>query len=466
MKLRTLIFVLVLTLVNFINQTSTYASDLNACKIDAPKIELSSLGFPIKIERLVHKQKANVLVIPYKLKDAQPHDLSAKEKDVFLAVSKNINDLSNGKNQVKFSFTETIELDKTTREMDYVSWWQQKNWNENNFDGSTWGFVYNTLLTYDKNLDFSNQDAAILIGFSDNSSAAIGEAMQFTDDPEAQSGKKRQGNVSWVAPIKTSEGVIANSILLYNLFDEHVVTHELLHLYGLVDLYGAPSYPPFSWMSSGSFYSLLPYEKWILGWLPDASVYCRDSKIDLYKEEKNISLNFQYSIGDQSYLIPISSRSLLVIDFIKYKDIYNLVSYQLDIDNRPAIKSFQIYNKPQQKSLDLSNFGGIAEQFISDNFTILVTNNNEKMVSVNVISEVSTNIEQKKLLVSSAEANRQEAEKILKSKKDAAVAPINSVEPAKNQVVKKVFTITCVKGKVAKKITGSNPICPNGYKKK
>ena len=160
--------------------------------------------------------------------------------------------------------------------------------------------------------------------------------------------------------------------------------------------------------------SLLPFEKWILGWLPDASVYCRDSKIDLYKEEKNISLNFQYSIGDQSYLIPISSRSLLVIDFIKYKDIYNLVSYQLDIDNRPAIKSFQIYNKPQQKSLDLSNFGGIADQFISDNFTILVTNNNEKMVSVNVISEVSTNIEQKKLLVSSAEANRQEAEKILK----------------------------------------------------
>ena len=156
MKLRTLVFVLVLTLVNFINQTSTYASDLDACKIDAPKIELSSLGFPIKIERLVHKQKANVLVIPYKLKDAQPHDLSAKEKDVFLAVSKNINDLSNGKNQVKFSFTETIELDKTTREMDYVSWWQQKNWNENNFDGSTWGFVYNTLLTYDKNLDFSN----------------------------------------------------------------------------------------------------------------------------------------------------------------------------------------------------------------------------------------------------------------------------------------------------------------------
>ena len=33
-------------------------------------------------------------------------------------------------------------------------------------------------------------------------------------------------------------------------------------------------------------------------------------------------------------------------------------------------------------------------------------------------------------------------------------------------VVLKKTTITCVKGKIVKKVTATNPLCPKGYKKK
>jgi len=34
------------------------------------------------------------------------------------------------------------------------------------------------------------------------------------------------------------------------------------------------------------------------------------------------------------------------------------------------------------------------------------------------------------------------------------------------QALPKKITITCVKGKLVKKVTGVKPLCPNGYKKK
>jgi hypothetical protein len=37
--------------------------------------------------------------------------------------------------------------------------------------------------------------------------------------------------------------------------------------------------------------------------------------------------------------------------------------------------------------------------------------------------------------------------------------------PAK-AIAKKSISITCVKGKTSKKVTGVNPKCPTGYKKK
>jgi hypothetical protein len=44
-------------------------------------------------------------------------------------------------------------------------------------------------------------------------------------------------------------------------------------------------------------------------------------------------------------------------------------------------------------------------------------------------------------------------------------APTPNPSPTVKAVVKKT-TITCVKGKTAKKVTAIKPVCPKGYKKK
>lgn len=55
----------------------------------------------------------------------------------------------------------------------------------------------------------------------------------------------------------------------------------------------------------------------------------------------------------------------------------------------------------------------------------------------------------------------------LSQEKEVVVAPTPSPTPvATVTVAKKSITITCVKGKATKKVTGTSPKCPTGYKKK
>ena len=48
----------------------------------------------------------------------------------------------------------------------------------------------------------------------------------------------------------------------------------------------------------------------------------------------------------------------------------------------------------------------------------------------------------------------------------AAAAKILAAAKAKAAAAKKKTTITCVKGKLIKKVTAVKPVCPKGYKKK
>jgi hypothetical protein len=45
-------------------------------------------------------------------------------------------------------------------------------------------------------------------------------------------------------------------------------------------------------------------------------------------------------------------------------------------------------------------------------------------------------------------------------------APAKSVDAPAKAIAKKSISIICVKGKTSKKVTGANPKCPTGYKKK
>ena len=59
------------------------------------------------------------------------------------------------------------------------------------------------------------------------------------------------------------------------------------------------------------------------------------------------------------------------------------------------------------------------------------------------------------------------ADKIAAEKASAAklIAELQA-QVAKLAAAQKQTTITCVKGKITKKVTGLKPVCPSGYKKK
>jgi hypothetical protein len=50
--------------------------------------------------------------------------------------------------------------------------------------------------------------------------------------------------------------------------------------------------------------------------------------------------------------------------------------------------------------------------------------------------------------------------------KEAEAFVAEQIRNEKSKVAAKKATITCVKGKAKKKVTGMNPVCPSGFKKK
>jgi hypothetical protein len=56
--------------------------------------------------------------------------------------------------------------------------------------------------------------------------------------------------------------------------------------------------------------------------------------------------------------------------------------------------------------------------------------------------------------------------KLTQEKEVVAVPSPTATPVATKPVAKKTVTITCVKGKTSKKVSGTSPKCPIGYKKK
>jgi hypothetical protein len=58
------------------------------------------------------------------------------------------------------------------------------------------------------------------------------------------------------------------------------------------------------------------------------------------------------------------------------------------------------------------------------------------------------------------------ADKIIADKAAADKVIADKAAAAAKAAAAKKITITCVKGKIAKKVTAVKPVCPSGYKKK
>ena len=487
-----LVLTLVLTLGQFTSTPIASADALDPCRVKTSVGQTVSLGFPFRAERLVYVAKPKILVIPFKLKDNSSYSFTDEYKRDYQAATNNIQELSQGKSSVEFVFAPTVSTEFTNSDMDQLKINQQQQW-QNDETKSTWGFVRKFIADQDSQIDYTGINGVILEGSSTSAYSDIAEAMMFYQTPV----------VPWFRLIQTKEGPINNVVLLDNHSSPATITHEVMHLYGLTDLYGTATGPGRLTLMASNEISLLTYEKWVLGWHPDADVQC----LDKVTSSSISQITFDYLKLNQLAVIRALSGSIYIVETTKIGNEKYLSLYSLDNEARPPLKFFQKNLTTDGAGVLIDSYKAIGAELISPEFTLLITDLNSSTMTLNLVSSSLTSTAQfSELVTKASEAKlkiKQEAETKTAADKaaadkaaadkaaadkaaadkaaadkavtDKAAADKAAAEKAaadvkaasdKTTAAKRMLSITCTKGKLVKRVTALKPVCPSGYKKK
>jgi len=454
---------------------SASADDIQLCRIKASPWQTVSLGFPVSPERLAHYSKPKILVIPFKLKDNPNYKFSTDFKRDYESASTNIAKFSNGKSTPDFVVSPTVETEFTNKTMENLKSNQQNANQAKDESRSTWGFVRKFIADHDSTIDFTGVTAVVLEGSSTSSSSYIAEAMMMSSNDRGD---------PYFRGVETKEGKIYN----FSLLDQHnsvsTITHEVMHLYGLTDLYGTSDGPDILSLMAGNSINLLSYEKWVLGWLPDSDVQCLSSvsQSSIYK------FSFDYAKIDQILVIRAETGEDFIVETTMVKGKRFLAFYSLNNEARPPIIVYTGY-KGQTRDADIGDYTAIGTQLKSNKHTLLISSMDSSSITVHFASTSQTSSNEfKDLVTKSAELKTKldlEAAANAKAVADAkAAADLKALQEAEAKAASdfkakqeaetkaalaaaaKKSTITCVKGKLTKKVTAVNPKCPSGYKKK
>jgi hypothetical protein len=483
--------------------SSSLANNVEACRVPDTKWSQVSLGFPVKKERLKYISRPRVLVIPFHPSDAPDFSFGPAEKASFLQSAKDINELSLGLSQIEFVFNPTIRLGITTSEMDNYKINVQQTYLKD-FENDQFGFALKLIQEADQGIDYTGVDSVVLYGVAKQSKQEIGSALQYTSDINfVGNSNKRKDGQPYFTPISTREKSISNVVLMYNNSEISIITHELLHNYGLTDLYGAPNTPAgLSRMADASDETLLTYEKWVLGWHPDKDVSCVSGN----DSQKISKFSFDTRSKEQIALVrPNQSNSMYVLEtsIVKKNSLFSF--YKLTNDARPPIEYYSYSNGKAGVNIGDSSY--IAKSYQGEQYSVLIHSISDSLATVYVYpNSAATSTEVQKLLAEAradskvVEAKlaaelraKQEAEARaaaeLRAKQEAearAAAEFKAKQEAEAKVAAelkakqeaeakaaaaiaaatKKTTITCIKGKLAKKVTAVKPKCPSGYKLK
>jgi hypothetical protein len=455
---------------------SAVADDIQLCRIKASPWQTVSLGFPLAPERLANLAKPKILVIPFKLKDNPNYKFTAEFKKDYEDASANIAMFSNGKSTPEFVILPVVETEFTNKTMEDLKAIQQNanQWKDESV--STWGFVRKFIAAHDSTIDFTGVTGVILEGSSTSSSSYIAEAMMMSSNARDP----------YFRAVETKEGKIHN----FSLLDQHnsisTITHEVMHLYGLTDLYGSSDGPGNLSLMSNNAINLLSYEKWVLGWLPDSDVQCLSSvsQSNIYK------FAFDYTKIDQVLVIRAENSEDLIVETTKVKGQRFLAFYSLNNEARPPITIYQNGYQGQTRGIEIGDYTAIGTQLKSNKHTLLISSLDSSSITVHFASssqtsssefkdlvtksaELKTKSEQEMQSKARAASEAQAAADALKAKQEADAKAASDLKAKQEAEAKaalaaaaKKSTITCVKGKLTKKVTAVNPKCPAGYKKK
>jgi hypothetical protein len=425
------------TLLPFLSSAS--AADLALCRIKASERENVSLGFPLRDGRLAKIKNPKIMVIPFQMKEKPNYVLSELDKEDYRNAAKDLSDLSGGKANVEFIFAPILATEFTKDIWTTLKASQRKSPQEKDESLSTWGFVRTLVAASDPKVDFSDIDAVILEGSPVAWESFIGEAMMFrTDQP-----------TGYARPITTDEAVINNAILLDKHYSRFTIAHEVLHLFGLTDLYGSTSGPgKLSLMAEDSL-AILSHEKWVLGWLPDSEVQCF---ADIARD-KVTEINLDPRKDSQVVVLPGSNGSHLIIETSKVENTKYLSFYNLNNDARPPIVTHANAQGLWSEGLPINSNEAIGAVINSPEFSLFLTDLNENSLTV-------------KLLPGQMRESSTYRELTEEAARNLTSAQARTSDLPKKPVKVKTVTITCVKGKTSKKVTAVKPICPKGFKKK
>ncbi len=417
------------------------AQSVENCRIRSSDRQSVSLGFPIAPERLTSLTKPKILVIPFKLKDNPNYIFTTQAKRNYEAAASNVTSLSKGKSLPEFILLQPVLTEFTNNTMNTLKINQNSAWSNKDESKSTWGFVRKFIADNDDRIDFTGINAVILEGSSTSPNSSIAEAMMM---------KEGSGD-PFFRPIETNEGKIYNASLLDKHQGTFTITHEVMHLYGLTDLYGTAKGPrDLSLMDGGRERSLLTYEKWVLGWLQDTEVQCSDNQ----PKDSILRIVFDYSKAEQLFILKTLSETHYIIETSMIDGVNKkLAFYSLNNEKRPPIELFS----SSYQALGLSSTYTIGTQLVSPDYTLLVSDINNFSLILDLVPDYLTQSPEFNSLVKESEVNRrryqvQIAEKAIEAEVKAAAL--------------KRTTIFCIKGKLTKKVTAVIPKCPAGYKKK
>jgi M6 family metalloprotease-like protein len=441
------------------------ANNLDACRIQASQNQTVSLGFPLRKERLANLSKVRILVTPFKLEDNPTYVFTEMMKADYLRAARNIAEFSNGKTNIEFVFASTIETKLTNADMEQLKIAQQQQWQKDE-SKSTWGFVRKFIADNDAQLNYSGIDAVIIQGSSTSKFSDIAEAFMFWQNPQNP----------WFRSIQTNEGTINNAVLFDNESNQETITHEIMHLYGLTDLYGSNTGPGRLSLMASNALNLLSYEKWVLGWLPDSEVTC----VSNLPTSSLTNFSFDYSKSDQLAVLRASNEDPYIVETTRSGGKKYIAFYSLNNEGRPPITLHEERGHALVGGVDIGDFRSIGLQLKSPNFTLLITNIEANKIAITIApaSQIDS-VEFKDLIaksnqirsqIESENENKATAElKALQEAEEKAAAAQKAKQEAATKsttVIKKKTTITCIKGKTIKKVTGFSPKCPSGYRKK
>ena len=451
------------------------------CLVEASSSNILSLGFPVAKERLSSKKMPRVLVIPIRLSDTPDVTFDSVSKERYFQAGTEIENLSKGIAKIEFKFSEIVTIKESKFDLFFIAA-NQKIAHESGLEGeSTFGFVRRVIEVADSSVDFSGIDAVViqgpeLRGNINNSTVGLGEAMQLFQSPSGP----------WLRSIETEEGSIFNVVLVTGAAPQiPIITHELLHNFGLTDLYGGKAGPgQLSIMDKMDSGRLLSFEKWILGWIPLDQVECIEKgELTTSLTSRRIVINSDrddvFVIKDQSQgrAVVIETSTYNALEKNEKVQKTSLSAFVLNNEARPPIEMVSEANSNSNILInDRVITDAIGKQIDFGEFVALISDISSAQIFLDLIPKsrlanefalIEAAIKSKAAAEAKAKAEAEakaKAEAEAKAKAEAE-AKAKAEADAKASISKK-RTITCVKGKLIKKVIAANPKCPRGYKRK